>query len=78
MQLTLRFSPLITGVAFLPMTALLVATSVTTQTRILPRTGAKPLVTTGMTLGVIAMLVFSRLTPGGSYATHVLPGLLII
>jgi EmrB/QacA subfamily drug resistance transporter len=77
MQLTLRFSPLITGVAFLPLTALLVATSVTTQTRILPRTGAKPLVMTGMTLGLIAMLVFTRLTPGGSYATHVLPGLLI-
>jgi EmrB/QacA subfamily drug resistance transporter len=78
LQLTLRFSPLITGVAFLPMTALIVATSVTAQTRILPRLGAKPLVVTGMTLGLIAMLVFTRLTPGGSYATHVLPGLLII
>ena len=77
MQLNLRFSPLITGVAFLPMTALLVATSVTAQTRILPRTGAKPLVMGGMTLGLIAMLVFTRLTPGGSYATHILPGLLI-
>jgi EmrB/QacA subfamily drug resistance transporter len=78
MQLDLRFSPLVTGAAFLPMTALLVATSVTAQTQILPRTGAKPLVMTGMTLGLIAMLVFTRLTPGGSYATHVLPGLLII
>ncbi|HEX6521107.1 MAG TPA: hypothetical protein VF070_14040 [Streptosporangiaceae bacterium] len=29
-----------------------------------------------MTLGVIAMIVFTRLTPGGSYATHVLPGLI--
>ncbi len=78
MQLTLGFSPLTAGLAFLPMTALLVATSVTSQTRILPRTGAKPLVTAGMALGLIAMLVFTRLTPGGSYATHVLPGLLII
>ena len=77
MQLNLHFSPLITGVAFLPMTALLVATSVTAQTRILPRTGAKPLVMGGMTLGLIAMLVFTRLTPDGSYATHILPGLLI-
>jgi EmrB/QacA subfamily drug resistance transporter len=78
MQETLRFSPLTAGVAFLPMTAVLVATSVTAQTRILPRTGAKPLVLTGMTLGVIAMIVFTRLTPGGAYVTHVLPGLLII
>ena len=54
------------------------ATSVTAQTRVLPRTGAKPLVMTGMALGVIAMIIFTRLTPGGAYATHVLPGLLVI
>jgi hypothetical protein len=78
MQLTLRFSPLTTGLAFLPMTAVLVATSVTAQTRVLPRVGAKPLVMTGMTLGAIAMLVFTRLTPGGAYVSHVLPGLLIV
>ena len=78
MQLTLRFSPLTAGLAFLPMTGLLVATSVTVQTSVLPRTGAKPLVMTGMTLGVIAMILFTRLTPGGAYATHVLPGLLVI
>src|SRR4029077_11465096 len=78
MQLTLGFSPLITGLAFLPMTGLLVATSVTAQTRVLPRTGAKPLVMTGMTLGVIAMVVFTRLSPDGAYATQVLPGLLIV
>jgi EmrB/QacA subfamily drug resistance transporter len=78
MQLTLHFSPLTTGLAFLPMTAVLVATSVTVQTRVLPRTGAKPLVVTGMTLGVIAMIIFTRLSVGGAYATHVLPGLLVI
>src|SRR6201996_4455109 len=78
MQLTLHFSPLTAGLAFLPMTGVLVATSVTAQTRVLPRTGAKPLVLTGMTLGVIAMVIFTRLTVGGAYATHVLPGLLII
>jgi MFS family permease len=59
MQLTLRFSPLTAGLAFLPMTGLLVATSVTVQTSVLPRTGAKPLVMTGMTLGVIAMILFT-------------------
>jgi EmrB/QacA subfamily drug resistance transporter len=78
MQLTLGFSPLTAGLAFLPLTGLLVATSVTVQTAVLPRTGAKPLVMTGMTLGVIAMILFTGLTPGGSYATHVLPGLLVI
>jgi hypothetical protein len=78
MQLTLHLSPLTAGLAFLPMTGVLVATSVTAQTRVLPRTGAKPLVISGMALGVIAMIIFTRLTPGGAYATHVLPGLLVI
>ncbi len=78
MQLTLHFSPLTTGAAFLPMTAVLVATSVTVQTRVLPRTGAKPLVMSGMALGAVGMIVFTRLTPGAAYASHVLPGLLIV
>jgi hypothetical protein len=78
MQLNLGFSPLTTGLAFLPMTGVLVATSVTAQTKVLPRIGAKPLVVTGMTLGMIAMFSFTRITPGSAYATDVLPGLLVI
>jgi EmrB/QacA subfamily drug resistance transporter len=78
MQQNLGFSPLTTGVAFLPMTATIVVTATTVQTRVLHRTGAKPLVIAGMTLGVIAMILFTRLTPGGAYASDVLPGLIII
>jgi EmrB/QacA subfamily drug resistance transporter len=78
LQLTLRFSPLTTGLAFLPMTAVLIATSVTAQTKLVPRLGARPLVITGMTLGLVGMLIFSRLTPTSSYATGVLPGLLVV
>ena len=63
MQLNLRFSPLTTGLAFLPLTGLLVLTSVTVQTRVLPRTGAKPVLMTGMGLGLVAMILFTRLTP---------------
>jgi EmrB/QacA subfamily drug resistance transporter len=78
MQESLNLSPLTTGVAFLPMTAMIVVTSTTTQTKILPRTGAKPLIVGGMILGIIAMLSFTRLHPGAGYADHILPGLLII
>ena len=78
MQENLGFSPVKTGLSFLPMTAVLVVTSTTVQTRVLYRTGAKPLVAVGMTLGVIAMLLLTRLSPGASYASHVLPSLLII
>jgi len=77
LQQGLGESPLTTGLDFLPMTALIVVTSVTVQTRVLHRTGAKPLVIAGMTLGIIAMLSFTRLTPHAAYASHVLPGLLL-
>jgi predicted MFS family arabinose efflux permease len=78
LQQNLGFSPVKTGVAFLPLTAVLVVTSTTVQTKLLNRTGAKPLVAVGMTLGAIAMLLLTRLTPGAAYAGHVLPALLII
>jgi EmrB/QacA subfamily drug resistance transporter len=77
LQQNLGYSPLKTGVAFLPMTAMIVLTATTVQTRLLARTGARPIVITGMTLGIIAMLLFTRLTPHGAYATHVLPALML-
>ncbi len=78
MQESLDFSPVKTGLAFLPMTAMLVVTSTTVQTKVVQRTGAKPLVAVGMTLGLISMLLLTRLHPGASYTSHVLPALLIV
>ncbi len=77
LQQNLGYSPLKTGLAFLPLTVMIVLTATTVQTRILPRTGARPLVMAGMTLGFVAMLIFTQLTPHSSYITHVLPGLLL-
>ena len=77
MQENLGFSPVKTGLSFLPLTAALVVTSTTVQTKLLYRTGAKPLVAVGMALGLIAMLLLTRLSPGASYASHVLPALVI-
>jgi EmrB/QacA subfamily drug resistance transporter len=77
LQQNLGFSPLTTGLAFLPMTAMIVLTATTVQTQVLHRTGAKPLVTSGMALGLVAMLLLSRLTPHGAYVSHVLPGLML-
>src|ERR1700748_2348992 len=78
MQQNLAFSPLKTGLAFLPLTVVLVITSTTVQTRVIQRSGVKPLVLLGMGLGVIALLLFTQLTTTSSYGTGVLPGLLVI
>jgi hypothetical protein len=78
LQVNLGFSPLKTGLAFLPLSAVLVITSTTVQTRVIPRTGVKPLLLLGMALGVAGMLLFTQLTPTSSFGTGVLPGLLVI
>ncbi len=78
MQQQLGLSPLTTGLAFLPLTGVLVVTSTTVQTRVIQRTGVKPLVLIGMTFGAVGMFLFTRLTPSSGYATSVLPGLLIL
>jgi EmrB/QacA subfamily drug resistance transporter len=77
MQQNLGYSPVKTGVGFLPMTIAIVLTATTVQTRVLARTGAKPLVAAGMALGTVAMIIFAQLTPHAAYASHVLPGLLL-
>jgi EmrB/QacA subfamily drug resistance transporter len=76
MQQILRFSPVKTGLGFLPLTGAVIIVAPLVQTKILPRLGPRAVITTGMVLGIIAMIIFTRLTPGGSYATQVLPGLI--
>ena len=78
LQQQLGFSPLTTGLAFLPLTGVLIVTSTTVQTRVIQHTGVKPLVLVGTGLGAVAMFLFTRLTPGSSYAGGVLPGLLVL
>jgi len=78
LQDNLGFSPIKSGLAFLPLTAVLVVTSTFVQTRLIERTGVKALVAVGMALGLIAMLLLTRLAPGAGYASHVLPSLIIL
>ena len=78
MQQTLGFSPLVSGLAFLPMMAMIMPAGAIGQTRLLPRFGPRPLVAVGMLLSAAAMLMFTGVTVHSSYVTEVLPGLLVI
>src|ERR1700758_3236536 len=73
LQEQLRLSPLTTGLAFLPLTAVLVVSSTTVQTRVIQHSGVKPLVLAGAALATIAMFLFTRLTPSSSYGSGILP-----
>ena len=78
MQQNLGFSPLKTGLGFLPMTGTIIVTATTVQTKLLDIIGAKTLVSIGMSFGIVAMVFFTGLTPDSAYVSHVLPGLIII
>jgi predicted MFS family arabinose efflux permease len=77
LQGMLGFSPVKTGFAFLPMPAVISVTVVVASTRLLPRTGPRPLVSTGMVLAAIGMYTFTHLSVSGHYVTQVLPGLIV-
>jgi EmrB/QacA subfamily drug resistance transporter len=78
LQLTKGFSPVETGLAFLPMIVFVLIGSISANVKLMPIVGARILITTGMTLGAIAMFYLSRITPGSSYLTHILPALPVL
>jgi MFS family permease len=66
------------GVAFLPMVACIMFSSITANVRLVPRFGARPLVPTGMVMGAAGMLYLTGLSPHSSYAVAILPALLVM
>ncbi|MET8148498.1 MFS transporter [Actinoplanes sp. NPDC049668] len=74
----LRFSPVQTGVAFLPMLGGVMLTATTIGSRFTPRIGPRPLVPVGALAAAAAMLYLTRLDLDSSYATGVLPGLILM
>ena len=78
LQQTLGYSPLKSGLAFLPMIGAVILTSVTVNTLLLAKLGPRPLVTTGMVLAAIGLVLLTRLEPGSTYARDILPSLLLV
>jgi EmrB/QacA subfamily drug resistance transporter len=77
LQKTLLYSPVVTGLAFLPMVAMIIVSSTTSNAVLLPRFGPKPLVPTGMLLAALGMVILAQLGVHSSYAGHILPALLV-
>ncbi|MEN9736017.1 MAG: hypothetical protein RL129_727, partial [Actinomycetota bacterium] len=77
LQVILGYSPLKSGVAFLPFTVgIIIFAGIASQ--LLPKIGPKPLMIPGLFFAAFGMLLLTRITPTTSYATHVLPSLFII
>lgn len=78
LQSTLGYSPMRTGVAFLPLVIALGVSAALASARLLAKTGPRPLVPTGMILAMMGMILFTRLSPVANYFGGVLPGLVVL
>jgi len=73
-----RYSPVTSGLSFLPLIGCILLSSNVSSIVILPRLGPRVLITTGMVFGAGGMLYLTQLSVTSSYAGGVLPALLIM
>jgi hypothetical protein len=78
LQQTLGFSPVVTGLAFLPMVAGIMTASITSNIVLMPRLRPRPLAPTGMILAAGGLALLTRIGVHSSYAGGVLPSLLMM
>ncbi len=78
LQVIRRESPLTSGLLFLPMVACILLSSNLSSIVFLPRLGPRVLIATGMVLGAAGTAYLTQLTVSSSYASAVLPALLIM
>nr|WP_324192784.1 MFS transporter [Nocardia cyriacigeorgica] len=78
MQLSLGYSPITTGVAFLPMVAAMIVSSTTTPSLLLPKLGPKIVVSAGFLIAAAGMAWLTRIGLDTGYTTHILPGLILM
>ncbi len=78
LQQVRAYSPLTTGLLFLPMIAGILLTSNLASIVGLPRVGPRDLIAAGMLLGAAGMAYLTQVTATSSYASSVLPALIIL
>jgi MFS family permease len=76
MQTVLHYSPIQTGVAYLPLTGgFIIAASICSQ--LFARIGTKPVILVGAVIAAGGLYWLSRIPVDGSYVSDLLPGLLV-
>ncbi len=73
-----HYSPLKTGVAFLPLMALNALAATQVASRLMPHVRTRLLVVPGLLLAGLGVSLFTQLTPDASYVTNVLPSELLL
>jgi EmrB/QacA subfamily drug resistance transporter len=78
LQLTLLFSPVKTGLAFLPLIAMVMVASTVSTAFLLPRVGPRPLVPLGMLVAAAGVALLRGIGLHTGYAGGILPGLVLV
>jgi EmrB/QacA subfamily drug resistance transporter len=78
LQAVLGYSPVKTGLAFLPLTAAIIIGSTQISARLLQRVPPRMLMVPGMVLAAGGMVILTQMTTDSSYATEILPALLLL
>jgi EmrB/QacA subfamily drug resistance transporter len=78
LQVVLHFSPVRAGLAFLPLSAAVLASSTTVSQALLPRVPPRALMAPGLLVGAAGMATLTQLRAGDSFALHVLPAELLL
>ncbi|MEO6089713.1 MAG: MFS transporter [Umezawaea sp.] len=78
LQQNLQFSPIESGVAFMPMVATLMISATSATAVLLPRFGARPLVPLGMVIGAVGLYWLSQISITSTYSDGVLLPLMVL
>jgi EmrB/QacA subfamily drug resistance transporter len=78
LETILRYSPVKTGLAFLPLTGAVIVTAGIANTVLLPRVSPRLLVPSGLIVAAIGLALLTRIEVHSSYLPVILPSLLLI
>ncbi|MEV5839718.1 MFS transporter [Nocardia sp. NPDC052112] len=78
MQLSMGYSPIKTGLAFLPMVAGMVASSTTVPSLLLPKVGPKLVVAGGFLVAAVGMAWLTQISLDSGYVANILPALVLM
>ncbi|MFI6446662.1 MFS transporter [Kitasatospora sp. NPDC050543] len=78
LQVVLRYSPVLTGVAFLPMVAGMITGSTQIGARLMTRVAPRYLMAPGFLLASAGMLILTQIKTDTSYPALILPGLVLM
>ena len=76
-QQVLHYSPIRSGLSYLPF-GVTIGAGIGLGTALMPRIGVRPLLSGGFILGAVGLLLTSSINPNPSYASHILPGMIVL